>query len=101
MITAITKQGKINIDQSKEVNSGGEGTVYEIDSNTVAKIYHPGITPINIKKFQFLSGLDPNYFVAPMELLYNGKGIVIGYTMKYIDQTFFPLSNIYSKSFCQ
>ena len=44
------------------------GTVYEIDSNTVAKVYHDGITPIGLKKFQFLSGLDPNYFVPPIEL---------------------------------
>lgn len=92
---------KYEIKTECELASGGEGTVYEIDSNTVAKIYHSGISPINIKKFQFLSRLDPNYFVAPMELLYNDKGIVIGYTMKYIDQSFFPLSNIYSKSFCQ
>ncbi len=101
MITAITKTGKLKIDPSKEISQGGEGTVYEIDSNTVAKIYHPGITPINIKKFQFLSGLDPNYFVAPIELLYNSKGEVIGYTMKYIDQNFFPLSNLYSVKFCK
>lgn len=101
MITAVTKLGKIKIDPSKELAAGGEGTVYEIDSNTVAKIYHPGIKPISIKKFQFLSGLDPNYFVAPIELLYDTQGVVIGYTMKYVDQSFFPLSNLNSKSFCK
>jgi len=101
MITAIAKKGKIKIDKAKEINQGGEGTVYEIDSNTVAKIYHDGITPINIKKFNFLTGLDPNYFVAPIELLYNEKSKVIGYTMKYIDQSFFPLSSVYNKKFCK
>jgi serine/threonine protein kinase len=101
MIQAVAKRGTINIDPAKEINQGGEGTVYEIDSDTVAKIYHPGVNPISIKKFQFLSGLDPNYFVAPIELLYDTKGIVIGYTMKYIDQSFFPLSNLYNKKFCQ
>jgi serine/threonine protein kinase len=101
MITAVAKKGKIKIDPSKEINQGGEGTVYEIDSNTVAKIYHPGIKPIDPSKFRFLSSLDPNYFVAPIELLYNEKGIVIGYTMAYINQQeFYPLSNIYSKRFC-
>lgn len=101
MIAAIAKQGKINIDKSTELNQGGEGTVYLIDSKTVAKIYHPGIQPIEPKKFRFLSSLDPNYFVAPIELLYNDKGIVIGYTMAYIDQQeFYPLSNLYSKKFC-
>jgi len=101
MINAVTKRGKLKIRTDRELASGGEGTVYEIDSNTVAKIYHFGITPICLKKFQFLSGLDPNYFVAPIELLYDTNGKVIGYTMKYINQTFFPLSNIYSKKFCK
>jgi len=102
MITAIAKQGKLKIDPAKEINQGGEGTVYEIDSKTVAKIYHPGISPIEPKKFRFLSSLDPNYFVAPIELLYDDKGHVIGYTMTYIDQQeFFPLSNLYSKKFCK
>jgi len=101
MITAVAKKGKINIDPAKEINQGGEGVVYEIDSSTVAKIYHAGIKPIDPSKFRFLSSLDPNYFVAPIELLYNDKGIVIGYTMAYINQQeFFPLSNIYSKKFC-
>lgn len=102
IIEALGRSGiKYKIRTDLEISQGGEGTVYEIDSNTVAKIYHPGITPISIKKFQFLSGLDPNYFVAPIELLYDTKGSVIGYTMKYVDQTFFPLSNIYSKNFCK
>lgn len=101
MIAAVAKRGKIKIDPATEVNQGGEGTIYLIDSNTVAKIYHPGIPPIEPKKFRFLSSLDPNYFVAPIELLYDDKGHVIGYTMAYIDQQdFFPLSNLYSKKFC-
>lgn len=90
-----------DVQMSKELASGGEGIVYEINSNTVAKIYHPGITPINVKKFNFLSKLDQNYFVSPLELLYNSKGDVIGYTMKYIDQSFYPLSNLYNKKFCK
>lgn len=101
MITAVAKKGKIKIDPSKEINQGGEGVVYEIDSSTVAKIYHKGIKPIDPSRFRFLSSLDPNYFVSPIELLYDEKGIVIGYTMAYINQQeFYPLSNIYSKKFC-
>lgn len=94
--------GKIyEIKTSLELASGGEGTVYEVDSNTVAKIYHQGIKPISIKKFQFLSSLDPNYFVAPLELLYDTSGVVVGYTMKYVDQSFFQLANLSSKNFCK
>jgi serine/threonine protein kinase len=101
MITAVTKRGKIQIRTEREINQGGEGVVYEIDPNTVAKIYHAGIKPIDPSKFRFLSSLDPNYFVAPIELLYDDKGFVIGYTMAYINQQeFFPLSSIYSKKFC-
>lgn len=102
MIKATTSKGTINIDPSKEINQGGEGIVYEVNSFTVAKIYHDGIKPIDKSKFQFLSKLDPNYFVAPLELLFNDKGKVIGYTMKYIDQNeFFPLSSLYNKKFCK
>lgn len=101
MITAITAKGKVEIDSNKELGSGGEGAIYEIDPLIVAKIYHDGVKPINQKKFNFLSKLDPNYFIAPLELLYNQKGDVIGYTMKYLDQSFFPLSNVYGKNFCK
>jgi len=101
MITAVANKNRIKIDPAKEINQGGEGTVYEVDSNTVAKIYHDGITPISQRKFDFLKRLDPNYFVAPLELIHDDKGLVIGYTMKYIDQTFFPLSNLYNKKFCK
>lgn len=102
MIKCKNAYGKLyEIKSGVELGSGGEGTIFEIDSNTVAKIYHDGVKPITQKKFNFLSKLDPNYFIAPLELLYNSKSEVIGYTMKYLDQTFFPLSNIYSKNFCQ
>lgn len=85
-----------------EIARGGEGIVYEFDSKTVAKIYHDGITPIEQRKFKFLSSLDQNYFVSPIELLFNDRGIVIGYTMAYIDQQeFFPLSSVYNKNFCK
>lgn len=91
----------IEINASFELASGGEGTVYEIDSNTVAKIYHDGIKPIDVRKFKFLKKLDQNYFVSPLDIVHDDNGRVIGYTMKYVDQSFFPLSNVYSKKFCQ
>jgi len=92
---------KYKIDLNREIARGGEGVVYELNSNTVAKIYHDGIIPITKEKFDFIKKLDKNLFIAPQELLFDSKSRVIGFTMEYLNSDFYPLSNIYVKSFCQ
>jgi hypothetical protein len=100
-IKARSNNGTIYlIDMASEINRGGEGAIYELDNNTVAKIYHDGIDPLNQVKFDFLRKLDKTLFVAPQELLYDSKSKVIGFTMEYLDNTFYPISNIFTKSFC-
>ena len=102
---AIIKVKNINgksysIDTNLELNRGGEGAIYELDHNTVAKIYHDGIDPLNQTKYDFLKKLDKNLFIAPQELLFDVKSQVVGFTMEYLDNNYYPLSNLFTKSFC-
>jgi hypothetical protein len=100
-INVITQSGKkIRINDVKEINRGGEGVIYDLGNDTVAKIYHDGIEPLNQAKFDFLKKLDKNLFIAPQELLYDSKSKVVGFTMDYLNQDFYPLSNVFTKSFC-
>lgn len=103
-INVITTSGKKHrIDEAKEINRGGEGIIYDIGSDIVAKIYHPGIEVLQQKKFDFLNKLDKNLFICPLELLYAGNanaGAVVGYTMPYLKPEYYPLTNLYTKSFC-
>ncbi len=100
-INVINQSGtKYRINDTKEINRGGEGIIYEIDSNKVAKIYHSGIDPLNQAKFDFLKKLDKKLFIAPLELLYDSKSKVVGFIMEYLDNSFYPLSNLFTKSFC-
>ena len=91
---------KFRINDSKEIARGGEGIIYEIDNNTVAKIYHDGIDPLNQAKFDFLKKLDKNLFIAPLELLFDSKSTVVGFVMEYLDNSFYPISSLFTKSFC-
>ncbi len=101
IIKCKTKAGTVySIDEDKEIHRGGEGRIILINNSLVAKIYHPNITPITEDKFIYLHKLDKSSFVAPEELLYDGKGKVIGFTMQYLGQNFFPISTITGKTFC-
>lgn len=100
-INVINQSGKkYKIDLNREIARGGEGVICELTSTTVAKIYHDGIDPLNQAKFDFLKKLDKTLFVAPQELLYDSKSKVIGFTMEYLDNSYYPISNIFTKSFC-
>jgi len=94
----------VDINPSKEINRGGEGSIYEHpkDSSQVIKVYHPGIKPsINQKFLSEISGLSSN-FVRPLEIYYTKSKAVAGYSMIYLNTNkLFLLSNILSKSLCQ
>ena len=98
----VVNQGgkKYKINDTKEIARGGEGAIYELGADTVAKIYHPGIEPLDQKKFEFLKRLDKNLFIAPQELLFNSTSKVVGFSMEYLPTDFYPISNLFAKSFC-
>jgi len=103
-LTYTTSTGaKYIINDNDEIHRGGEGRIMSIANqpNIVAKLYHPGITPISEEKFKYLSGLDPNLFVVPIELLYGAKSKAIaGFIMNFLSNDFVPLSAFFGKSFC-
>lgn len=97
----FTKNRKpITIDQSRELQRGGEGAIIKLSPKEVAKIYHQGISGITEKSFQHLRLLPKTYFVIPNELFYNAYAEVIGFSMEFLPSKFFPLSNLFGKSFC-
>jgi len=94
---------KYQFDDTKEIHRGGEGRILTIDAdpNIVAKIYHDGTKPLTEEQFDFLSKLDQNLFVSPKELLLDAKtSAIVGFTMQYLGQDFFPLSALFAKNFC-
>lgn len=98
----VVNQGgkKYKINLNHEIARGGEGAIYELDNNLVAKIYHDGIEPLNQSKFDFLKKLDKTLFIAPQELLFDSKSKVKGFAMEYLDNSFYPISSLFTKSFC-
>lgn len=103
IIDIFLNSGKnFQIDESQEIHRGGEGAIYPVPNrpDLVAKIYHQGINPITQEQFDYLSKLDKNLFVTPQELLYDNRKNIIGFTMEYLGQSYFPLSTIFSKNFC-
>lgn len=93
---------KYTIDDSAEIQRGGEGRILSIKSHPdlAAKIYHPGIIPISQEQFDYISTLEPSLFIVPLDLLYDKNNRIIGFVMEYLGNNYFPLSTIFSKNFC-
>ncbi len=90
------------LNDSDEINRGGEGRILSVPkrSDVVAKIYFSGKQVISEQQFTALQKLDKDVFVVPQELLYV-KSAIIGYTMPFIQDDFFPFANVFSKNFCK
>lgn len=90
---------KVTLDQSAVLGSGGEATVFDLNSNTVAKIFH---NPNPAKTGKLLAALKknwPDFVVAPHEIVFDAKGkSVLGYTMPRVPGTFEPLATLFRKS---
>lgn len=95
----------LTIDDSKEINRGGEGAIYQHpnDKNLVVKIYHQGVTTsLNISFMEELKKLGPE-FVKPLEIYYEKNGKTVkGFSMRYLKTAkMFLLSTLTSKALCQ
>lgn len=66
--------------------SGGEGVVY-FTSGLAFKIYHDPKKMIPIGKLKELSSLNKDNIIKPLDLVYNLKDEIIGYTMNHINNT--------------
>lgn len=92
----------IDIDVSKEINRGGEGTIYQHPTavDEVIKVYHTNGN-LSTKVLTELMQL-PNNFIKPIELFYDKSGKLKGLSMKYLDtKSLSLLSNIFSKASAQ
>lgn len=101
--TLTTKTGKkFQLNDSDEIHRGGEGRILAIASapTLVAKIYHDNIATISEEQFDYLSKLNDALFVVPKDLLFEKSQKIVGFTMEYLGQDYFPLSSVFSKSFC-
>lgn len=101
-MNVINSSGKqITIDVSKEIGSGGEGTIYKLPNKQVAKIYHSHIKPsINSSFLSDISKLN-NKFIKPVELFYNKANAIVGFSMDYLDLSkMHPFTDLSSKAIC-
>lgn len=98
MIVTTKKQGKVTLDDSNYKAGGGEGAVY-IKGDTAFKIYHDAGKMLPIAKIGELSVLSGiSNIITPDEVIYDQKGVSVGYTMKYVKDCEF-LCKIFTKSF--
>lgn len=92
----------IDIDTSKEINRGGEGTIYAHPSriDEVVKVYH---TNGNLSTTALTELMQlPNNFIKPLELFYDKSRKLKGLSMKYLDtKSLSLLSNTFSKASAQ
>ena len=85
---------------SAYVASGGEGSIYKINSSSVAKLYHdPDKKSFPIQKMKELSIITNPQVVIPQELIYDIKdGKSLGYTTKFVDKAD-PLVKLFTRTF--
>lgn len=88
------------IDESKEIARGGEGRIIDMGSDKVAKLYLPGVKPLEEIKFNELTELKSNTFIKPDELMFDKNRQIIGFVMKKVSSNFYPLLSIFNKNFC-
>lgn len=103
---ALTESGKtISILDKNEIKRGGEGKILTIPElpNQVAKIYlNSNYQHMSKAQKDALVVLDDRYFVKPQELIFKKakKKEILGFTMEYLSQDFFPLAAFFNKNFC-
>lgn len=112
MLHAITQKGThLHIDDRNELYRGGEGRILLLDElpNMVVKLYLDPNKAMSAAQFDALQSLDPHYFVAPIELVFDAAPpssaqlrSILGFTMPYLDDTeHIPLNALFSPAYCQ
>jgi hypothetical protein len=98
MTTVRLAQQKLTLSLADVLGSGGEATVFALDPQRVAKVYHQA-TPAHGKKLEALLQLGkvfPTCVAAPTDLLLNAKGsAVVGCVLPRIAKEFEPLATLF------
>jgi len=79
------------------ITEGGEGKIYKV-GDLVFKIYEDPSKMIPSAKINELKVLDNENIVRPMDLIYDHKQKIVGFTMKFISSTL-PLVKLFSNDF--
>jgi serine/threonine protein kinase len=87
----------INLTDKDFLSSGGEGDIY-IKDNKAFKIYHEKSKVIPLKKIEELRALEHPNIIKPESPLFDKHKNLIGYSMKYIKDSF-SLSRLITNDF--
>lgn len=90
------KNKPIELTNADFLAQGGEGKIY-VKNDTVYKVCEPG-KMIPEGKFTELSVLTDPHIVKPEQILVNDKGVDVGYSMKYLKDTY-TLCQLFTKAF--
>jgi len=100
VISVIDAAGQ-EIQLGRELGKGGEGSVYEIpsDSSAVAKIYHRPLSAEKAEKLRAIAQLaTPDLLKVaawPTSTLHN-NGIIVGFLMRRIELGMRPIHELYT-----
>ena len=90
-------ESSVNLTKSNFLASGGEGDVY-VKSGMAYKIYHDASKMIPEGKFKDLANIQHPDVIAPQGLVFNSKNNKIGYSMRYVTDTY-TLCQVFTKAF--
>ena len=91
--------GKVTLDETMYLASGGEAVVYA--SNDIAyKIYHNPKQMIPVEKIQELSTIKNPNVLRPQHVIYASNGQPIGFTMDFVRNTN-PICKLFTKAYKQ
>ncbi|MDB5194475.1 MAG: hypothetical protein JWN50_489 [Parcubacteria group bacterium] len=95
----LVGRGLVTLRPSDHVATGGEGSIYRVGKDTVAKIFTDPkkVIPAKIRE---LGKLKSPYVIAPKGLIVSEKCDPVGYYMPYIDEAeCAPLSRVFTNDF--
>ena len=98
-LVTVDGVGKITLDDSMYLASGGEANVFIKDS-IAYKIYHNPKQMIPIEKIQELSVIKNPNVLKPQHIIYGSGGQAIGFTMDFIRNAN-PLCKLFTKAYKQ
>ncbi len=94
----VKVKGKaVTLGKNDFLAKGGEGSVY-VKGGKAYKIYEDPKKMISTDKMAELGAITSPFVVKPEQVIQNGRGKPIGYTMAYLDKTH-PLCQLFTQAF--
>jgi len=88
---------KVRLTKSDYKGAGGQGVVYQKDG-IAYKVYHPDKPVLPEAKIIELRSIGLPHVLAPMDVLLDQKGVTVGFTMPFVQDTEF-LCKLFNKGF--